>query len=79
MTLRAVNVTPQQAEELKAAQQRASRRSDALFVSGALLTSIGLGWIRLPWGMIAAGVFLLFMPMLEVLGSFLKGLRASRH
>jgi hypothetical protein len=53
--------------------------SDVLYVTGAVLVSIGLGFFGAHYGIIAAGVFCLFMPMLELTGSFLRGLLRAQQ
>jgi hypothetical protein len=66
----------QQTEELKAKRQRAERRSDALYVAGAVLMSAGLGWIRIYLALIALGIFCLVFPALELITGFIRGLRS---
>lgn len=61
-----------QAEEQR---RKAGRRSDLMYVSGAGLITAGVGLFRIRYGLIAAGVFLLLPPLLELASGFLRGLR----
>lgn len=65
-----------QSDEMKAKQKRAARRSDALYVAGAVLVAAGLGCIRLYLAPIALGAFCLLLPLLELATGFIRGLRA---
>jgi hypothetical protein len=67
----------QQADELKLQLKRSARRSDALYISGAVLVAAGLGWIRLYLAPIALGAFCLVFPALELATSFVRSLRSS--
>jgi hypothetical protein len=62
-----------------AQQKRAARRSDALYVAGAVLVTVGVGMFRIRLGMIVAGGFCLLLPLLEISGSFIRGLRTPRR
>ncbi len=62
--------------QLEAKRRRAEIRSDALYVSGALMVSAGLGLIRVHFGLIAAGGFCLILPCLELATGFIRGLKA---
>jgi hypothetical protein len=64
-------------ERILAETKRHNAHSDALYVGGALLVSLGIGMIRIRYGVIAAGVLALIPPMLELASGFLKGLRQS--
>jgi hypothetical protein len=66
----------QQAAALLKKQQRSARRSDALYVAGALLVAAGLGCIRFYLAPIALGVFCLIFPGLELATGFIRGLHA---
>jgi hypothetical protein len=48
---------------------------DVLYITGAVLVSLGLGIVRPPYGLISAGIFLLLVPLLELVSGFLRGLR----
>jgi hypothetical protein len=62
--------------ELRARRTRASRRSDALYIGGAILVAAGLGCIRFYLAPIALGAFCLVFPVLELVTGFLRGLRS---
>lgn len=68
----------QNKEQREQARRRAEIRSDVLYATGGVLVSIGLGMIRVRYGLIAAGGFCLLAPLLELASAFLKGLRAPR-
>lgn len=61
-------------QQKKAAAQE--RRSDALYIAGAVLVAAGLGCIRFYLAPIALGVFCLVLPLLELTTGFIRGLRA---
>lgn len=67
------------ADELKAQQRRHARRADALYIAGALLVVMGAGMIRLYLAPIAAGVFCLVFPVIDLLTGFTRGARATMH
>jgi len=48
---------------------------DALFVSGSVLVVIGLGIRSISEALIAAGAFLLFAPVLNIVQGFFRGLK----
>jgi hypothetical protein len=50
-------------------------RSDILYIVGAALVVIGVALIRAKLASIAAGVFCLVFPVLELASGFIKGLR----
>jgi hypothetical protein len=62
-------------QEQIAKKQRADFRSDALYVAGAVLVTAGVALIRVRLGLIVGGCFCLLLPLLEIVGSFIKGLR----
>jgi Flp pilus assembly protein TadB len=63
-------------EAKKQAAERAARRSDFLYFGGALVVTCGVSLYSWRLGIILAGLFLLLIPVLEILASFMKGLRA---
>jgi hypothetical protein len=65
-------------EKLAIAAKRKDQRSDILYYAGSALVAVGLGTIRIGFGLIAAGAFCLLPPVLELASGFLKGLRAPR-
>lgn len=74
------------AQQSRAAEERAallkkqaehSRRSDLLYIAGAVLVAAGLGWIRLYLAPIALGCLCLVFPVLELATGFIRGLRAT--
>ena len=79
MSTQPVSITRPQnpAEELKAQQRRAARRSDALYWAGVVLVACGLGFIRFYLAPITIGFFCLVFPMLELATGFIRGLRAA--
>jgi hypothetical protein len=62
--------------ELLKKRERAARRSDTLYIAGAVLVAAGLGLIRIYLAPIALGVFCLILPGLELATGFIRGLRA---
>jgi hypothetical protein len=50
-------------------------KQDILFVSGAVLVVSGIALHHSASALIAAGIFLLFAPVLDVVSGFFKGLR----
>lgn len=68
--------TRQSLEEQR--RKRAGRRADLMYFSGAVLVTAGAGLFQLRIGLLTAGTFLLFPPLLELASSFLRGLRNSR-
>jgi len=64
----------QQAEE----REKHSQRADAMYCAGAVLVTAGCLMHSIHDGLIAGGVFLLLLPVLELLGSFIRGLRTKR-
>ncbi len=68
---------PPSKEEAAKAQRRASFRDDAMYIAGAVLVTVGAGMVR-PWAaFFAAGVFLLLIPVLQLVTGFIRGLRAK--
>ena len=67
--------SPEVRKEEARKQARAANRSDALYFAGAALVTAGAAMWRLRDGLIAAGCFLLLLPLLEVFASFIRGLR----
>ena len=59
--------------ELQAKRQE--RRSDALYIAGAAVVTLGVGLMEWKWALIVGGAFLLLTPMLGLASSFIKGLR----
>jgi hypothetical protein len=74
MSAQPVPIDKQQ-EEVKR-RRRAEFRSDALYVAGALLVTAGMAMIRIRWGFIAAGLFCMLLPLLELATGFIRGLKA---
>jgi hypothetical protein len=66
-------------EELAKAKRRAALRSDLLYLAGAVLVTIGVGLIRVKFGLITAGGFCLLPPGLELASGFIRGLRTQRR
>ena len=67
-------------EEQERKTARAAKRSDALYFAGAALVTVGASLFRIRTGLIAAGCFLLLLPVLEIGGIFIRSLRpASRN
>ena len=66
-------------EEQERLRRRSERRSDVLYFAGAALVTVGVGMIRIRYGLIAAGTFLLLLPLLELATSFIRGLRGQRR
>ena len=66
-------------EELQRKQERAARRSDYLYFAGAALVTAGAARSSLRAGFITAGAFLLLLPLLELVGSFIRGLRGPQR
>lgn len=66
---------PIRKEEQERIRRRSEDRSDLLYFAGAALVTAGVGMIRIRYGLIAAGTFLLFLPLLELATSFIRGLR----
>jgi hypothetical protein len=64
--------------QAEAQRKKSGRRFDMMYLSGAALVTTGATLFRFRLGFIAAGAFLLFPPMLELLSSFLRGLRRMR-
>jgi len=64
-------------EEAERKLAHAARRSDALYFAGAALFTAGAAMYQLRMGLIAAGCFLLLIPVLELAGSFIRGLRPA--
>lgn len=62
-------------QERKAA--RAAKRSDALYFAGATLVTAGAAMFRVRDGLIVAGAFLLLLPLMELIASFIRGLRTQ--
>jgi predicted acyltransferase len=62
--------------ELLKKQAAQARRSDGLYIAGAVLFAVGLGWIRIYLAPIALGCFCLLFPLLELATGFIRGLRA---
>jgi|HubBroStandDraft_6_1064221.scaffolds.fasta_scaffold00550_7 hypothetical protein len=75
MNTQPVPITRQQITELRAKQKRAEWHSDALYVAGAVLVAAGVGCIRSYLALIALGVFCLVFPSLQLVTSFIRGLR----
>lgn len=61
--------------KLQAIQRRRDRRDDGLYFAGVSVLSIGLGMLRPAFGVIAAGFFVLLLPALSIVSSFIRGLR----
>jgi hypothetical protein len=74
---------PKSSQVLKEEQarkiERAALRSDVLYFSGAALVTAGAALFQARLGLIAAGCFLLLIPLLELVASFIRGLRAAPH
>jgi hypothetical protein len=71
---------PSKPEEILAARRRHETKSDGLYVAGAVLVVLGIATMRgggIALAAIAAGVFCLFLPLTEILMSFIRGLRSS--
>ena len=60
------------------ARKKAERISDALYFGGAAVVTAGVSFYGARYGLIAAGAFCMFIPLLEVLGSFIRGIRRQR-
>jgi UPF0716 family protein affecting phage T7 exclusion len=73
MSTQPLQMPKTQAQE--AERRKAGRRSDRMYFSGAALVTAGAALFRVHYGLIAAGLFLLLPPMLELASSFLRGLR----
>jgi hypothetical protein len=71
-----IGTRQQQEAELLKKRRRSARRSDALYIAGAVLVAAGLGCIRFYLAPIALGVFCLILPGLELATGFIRGLRA---
>lgn len=65
------------AEEKKKQMQRQARKSDALYIGGSVLVTVGVILFSVRAGLIVGGAFCLFLPMLEVLSGFVRGLRSK--
>ncbi len=77
MSTRPIPLNPQNlSEEQKKRQALQERRSDVLYIAGALLVAFGFGCIHHYLAPIAMGIFCLIFPLLELAKSFIRGLRA---
>jgi len=77
MSAQPIPIAAKQQEEL-AKRRRAERRSDVLYVVGALMVTAGVSLFRIRWGLIAGGFFCMLLPMLELATGFIRGIRALR-
>ena len=59
-------------------ERKQAKRSDVLYFAGAALVTAGASMFHLRDGFLAAGSFLLFLPMLELIASFIRGVRTRR-
>jgi len=59
----------------KEQQKRQAQRADCLYLAGAVLVTAGVALCRWRFAPIAAGVFCLLPPLLELASGFVKGLR----
>lgn len=73
-------VSPPTPEQILEARRRHEQKSDALYISGAILVVIGVATLHhgLPYAAMAAGAFCLLFPCSEFLISFIRGVRPQK-
>jgi hypothetical protein len=64
-----------QKEEKERKAARAARRSDAMYLGGAALVTAGAAMFQIRLGLIVAGAFVLMEPVIQIVVSFIRGVR----
>lgn len=80
MSTRPISIDRQeQLHQAREAAKRQAARSDYLYLAGAVLVTAGVALVHWQLAPIAAGVFCLLPPLLELASGFIKGTRMTQR